>query len=289
MTAIAERRTLMMRIAALDGTTIRIAAQYPHDLLVNTGSGFVNYAGGRHTTTTGFQSQAEGGGMVVDLGFVDDMSMIDREQIQSGKWDGAQVYVFATDWALPVEDEEPIARFTMGKIQDQDGRYTTQLMGVKDRLNQNNQDIFTAHCTYTFCDYHLDEGVVPYRRSRCKLNPDDYVVTGTITSVDGPATFYDGSRTEPDDWFGNGEIRFTTGPNANLTRQNIRAYVGAGGKITTASPFYYPPEVGDQYEMIAGCRKRADSDCKQKFSNRKRFGGFSYVPLRSQVGTFETS
>ncbi|GAB3099669.1 DUF2163 domain-containing protein [Aestuariicella hydrocarbonica] len=290
MTAVAERRTLMMRIEALDGTIERIAAQYPHDLLVSQGGGaYVNYFGGLHTTTSNIQSQAEGGGAVIDFGFVEDLNHIDREQVHSGKWDGAQVYVFATDWSLPVEDEEPIARFTVGKIMDQDGRYTTQLMGQRDRLNQNNQDIYSAQCIYTFCDYHLDTGVVPYRESKCQLDKDDFIVTGTITSVDDSANFYDSTRPEADDWFGNGEIIFTTGQNAGQPRQNVRSFTQSGGKIVTSSPFYYPPQVGDAYQMIAGCRKRGKEDCTGKHSNRVHFGGYSYVPVTSQVAKFEAN
>lgn len=281
----AERRTLCVRIEARDGTIERVAAQYPHDLLMTNGS---VYVGGLSTSTSSLQSQAEGGGAVLDFGFVEDSNHIDRGQIQSGKWDGAQVYAFATDWAHPKEDDEPLKRYTVGKIQDRDGRYQAQFMGLRDKLNEQNGDTYTRECSYIFCDNHLDTGVVPERVSRCKLNPATYTVTGTITSIDDMLTIYDSARTEADDWFGNGEIIFTTGANAGQPRGIIRSYEQAGGKLVLASPFYYPPQVGDQYTMIAGCRKRGDEDCTAKFSNRAQFGGFSYVPLRGEVARFET-
>lgn len=281
----AERRTLCVRIEARDGTIERVAAQYPHDLLMTNGS---VYVGGLSTSTSSLQSQAEGGGAVLDFGFVEDANHIDREQIQSGKWDDAQVYLFATDWAYPKEDDEPLKRYTVGKIQDQDGRYKAQFMGQRDKLNEQNGDTYTRECAYIFCDTHLDTGTVPERRSRCKLDPATYTVTGTITSVTDSMTFADSSRTEVDDWFGNGEIIFTSGRNATLPRGIVRTYTQAGGAIVMASPFYYPPEVGDSYQMIAGCRKRGDEDCTAKYSNRSQFGGFSYVPLRGQVSRFET-
>lgn len=279
MSAIAERRTRCVRMEAIDGTIVRIAAEYPKDLKMSNGE---IYLGGQFTDISTTSTVLEGGASTIDFGFVDSIDSATRAEIESGKWDNANVFEFATDWAAPVEDEEEISLYTMGRITDSDGSFSVQLMGLKDKLSQRSGRTYTASCLWTFADIHLDSGVIASDRSRCKLAPAGFTVTGTITSVTSAQEFRDNTRGEVADFFGNGEIIFTSGLNSGLSRRNIRTYI-TNGTITTAAPFYYLPEVGDTYTMIAGCRKRAGEDCRDKFSNRKRFGGFSYVPTKSQV------
>lgn len=281
MTATPERRTFCVRIEALDGTIVRVAATSPVDLVMSNSE---IYSGGEFTAPTTRESNLGEGATSIDFGFVNDVGSIDRAQIQSGKWDGANIYVFATDWDAPVEDEEPISRLIMGAIEDVDGRYTAQMMGIRDLLNQSSGRTVTKSCQWTFCDQHLDTGIIASDRSRCGLNPATYTVTGSITAVTDAGEFTDSARAEEYDWFGNGEFIFTSGANAGLKRQTVAGF--SSGVITLAAPFYFTPEVGDTYEMIAGCRKRGAEDCTGKFGNRPAFGGFSYVPTTSQVTKF---
>lgn len=282
MIATAERRTRCIRMVAVDGTTARIAVEYPQNLTMSNDE---VYLGGQFTTSSTRSTVVDGGASTIDFGFVDSIDAATRAEIESGKWDDAKVYEFATDWANPVEDEEEINLYTLGKISDQDGVFTSQLMGLKDKLGQKTGRVHTASCLWTFADTHLDSGIIATDKSRCKLNAASFTVTGTLTSVTSAAEFEDSARGEAADYFGNGEIIFTTGDNAGLSRRNVRAFL-VGGKITVNAPFYYAPQVGDAYTMIAGCRKRGPEDCTTKYSNRKRFGGFSYVPTKSQVSKF---
>ena len=282
MSAVAERRTRCIRMEALDGTIVRIALTYPKNLVMSNSE---VYLGGVFTTASTRSTVLDGGASTIDIGFVDSTDSATRAEIESGKWDNANVYEFATDWANPVEDEEEINLYTLGKVTDSDGRFQVQLMGLKDKLSQKTGRVHTANCLWTFADEHLDTGIIATDKSRCKLNAASFTVTGTITGVTSSQVFQDNTRAEADDYFGNGEIVFTSGPNAGLARRNIRAYA-VDGTINTNAPFYFTPEVGDTYTMIAGCRKRGKEDCTDKFSNRKRFGGFSYVPTKSQVRKF---
>jgi hypothetical protein len=54
--------------------------------------------------------------------------------------------------------------------------------------------------------------------------------------------------------------------------------------IQVQEAFFYLPEVGDQYEMIPGCRKRFGDDCVTKWANGRNFGGHPHVPAPSQYG-----
>ncbi|MCY1453134.1 hypothetical protein D9M71_701050 [compost metagenome] len=95
--------------------------------------------------------------------------------------------------------------------------------------------------------------------------------------------FQDTSRAEVDDWFTAGQVMFTTGPNAGLKPIQIKQST-AGGQIICHEAFHYPIQVGDQYVMIPGCRKRRDEDCVGKYGNGPNFGGHPDMPTESQVG-----
>ena len=65
----------------------------------------------------------------------------------------------------------------------------------------------------------------------------------------------------------------------------------SAGQFTLAEPAYYPLANGVTYIAIPGCRKRLE-DCRDKFNNVLRFGGFPWVPTSSTyrdigMGTLE--
>lgn len=277
-----SRRTLCVRIVATDATTVYLAPGYPVDLTMSNGN---VYVGGIFSTSSEINERSDGAPAVIDIGSVYDINVMEREELLGGKWDEADVYVFRTDFDNPVEDDEPLKHFNLGKIREEDDRFVVELMSLADKLNQKIGRVYTPGCLWTFCDEHIDGNVIATDRSKCGLTAASFTVTGTVTSVTSKYVFADSSRVEADDYFGNGEIRFTTGQNAGLTFRRISAFLSDsnGGEFTLQMPFYYSPQVGDQYTAIAGCRKRFTTDCVTKYSNGKRFGGFPHVPTTTQT------
>lgn len=279
-----QRRTLCVRIVANDGTTYRVAAEYPVDLLMSNST---VYEGGNYTTTTAVSSVADGGPMVIDFGSVYGPDAIDRDEIVSGKWDGAWVYAFRTDWAVPVEDEEPLGVFQLGKMREEDERYVIEMMGLRDLLNQSTGRIHKPTCDWVFADSHIDGTIIASDKSRCKIPGVAVTRTVTIVEVTDNMQFRisEGDGYRSDDYYGNGEIIFNTGPNAGLSYRIIKTSFSDGRLILTA-PFYYPPQVGDSIDVRAGCRKRFLEDCVQGKGNGRNFGGFPHVPQQSTVSKF---
>lgn len=284
MVATPERRTQCVRIEPKNGEPIRIALAYPVDLKMSNGA---VYQGGIYSQPTDISATLSGGPTVLDFGSVYDVDTITRDQIQSGYWDGARVYSFFTDWAYPVEDEEERNLFTLGRVREEDERYITELMGLLDKLNQNTGKIHTSLCSYTYADYHIDGRIIASDKSRCKKNYEDNLFSGVVTGIDSIVRFYDISFSDvfPDDWFGNGEIRFKTGENSVSGYRFIKSY-SAGGVITINSPFYFPISVGDEFEVLVGCRKRHVEDCINKHGNGVRYGAYPHVPTISTVAKF---
>lgn len=269
---------------ANDAPIVRLAG-YPTDIVMSNGQVYQTESGyefSGYGATSTFASSS------VDLTGILQSGAISQIDIASGIYDNARVYLFATSWAAPIEDEEPLALMFWGKVSFSDDRYTAQLMSAIDVLSQSTGRTYAPGCAWTLFDESLDGHVISPSHSRCigpRSAPDgprlaDYKVTGTLTSVTDQYYFADSARTEAPDWFAYGAIRFLTGPNAGLKPLEIKAFV-PGGIIQVIEAFPFLPGVGDQYEMIPGCRKDPDS-CKNKYGNKINYGGQEHVPSPSQ-------
>lgn len=262
-----------LRIECTNGLIVRLT-DYPRDLIMS-GSTYRSDNGYQFTGSQSGTTMAAG---VMDLDGIATITGISRDQIASGVFDSARLYVFATSHRAPVEDEEPIGAAILGRTTLEDARYRVEMMALVDALNQSVGRSYAASCDKVF-------GGQTY--AGCKVDLGPITVTGAITHVTDGARFRDSARTEDADWFGLGTIHFTTGDNVGLKPLEIKDYA-ANGTIETYEPAYYPVQVGDEYVMIPGCRKRWQQDCKTKWDNVLNFGGFPRVPASSQyqqVGT----
>lgn len=253
-----------MRIECANGTVVRLV-EYPYDVRM---SGML-YRAGTGYQFTGIEKDSGLSPTSVDLKALIGVSPeITIASIQSGIFDRAEVFFFKTDWANPVEDEEQIAKCLFGKTQITDDEYRAECMTLIDLLNSVVGANYPSLCPLVF-------GGQEY--GGCKVDVVSLRVTGTITSVVDNFEFADSSRTEDDDYFGAGNIWFTSGPNTGIAAQRVKAYTQAGGVIETTEPFPYLPQVGDEYIMEPGCRKRL-VDCRDKWDNVPRRRGFDYLP-----------
>jgi uncharacterized phage protein (TIGR02218 family) len=267
-------RVLCLRIVPVTGASIYLT-DHPRDLTMSghTYLSTLGYEFTGYSATAGFAPGS------LDLQGISGVAGISRAQIAAGLFDGAVVSIFATSWSAPIEDEEPIVRGIFGKARLEDDRYTIDGLSLIDALNTARNDQFTAQCPKVFLSQGFGGCLVP-------VAPN--TVTGSLTSVSSAALFTDTARGEASDTFAAGTIRFTSGPNAGLKALEIRSF-SAGGVIETFESFYYLPQIGDNYTMVRGCRKRR-SDCETRqgvsgtFNNIINFGGFPWVPTSSVYG-----
>jgi uncharacterized phage protein (TIGR02218 family) len=255
-----QTRALCLRIMPMVADPIMIT-HYPRDLRMSNGHVYRTASGYEFTGYTANTSMAAA---MIDLDGIAGFAGIGRDAIASGVFDNARCYLFACDWTNPIEDYEPIVASILGKTTIEDDRYKIEEMALVDVLSQSVGRTYTPTCPWRFGS------------AECGVNLLPITVTGTLTSVTSANLFEDSSRAEADDYFAMGSIRFTTGANAGLKEQEIRAY--SSGVIETYEPFYYMPQVGDAYSMIPGCRKRFAVDCVVKWNNGVNFGGFPDVP-----------
>ncbi len=269
-------RTQCLRIVPVTGSPIYLT-DHPRDLVMS-GHTYLSTAGYQFTgqsATAGFSPAS------VDIEGIAGASGLSRAAVGSGLFDGARCYVFATSWAAPVEDQEPVVAGIFGKATLLDHRFQIGGVSLIDALNQTVGQTYGAQCPKLFCGTEY---------AGCGVSLAANTVTGTLSSVTSASVFTSAARTEADDTFGAGTIQFTSGPNAGLKALEIKSF--AGGVITTFEPFYYLPAAGNAYSMVRGCRKRL-SDCQARWngsgivSNVANFGGFPWIPTGStyaQVG-----
>lgn len=259
-----ETRVICLRIVCSNGTTFRLT-RYPFDLKMSNATVYLSASGYDFSSViveTSFAASS------IDLeGFIT-AGGVTRAQIASGLFDGAECYLFATDFLNPVEDYEPLMKSTLGKTTLNDDRFTIEDMSIVDKLNQTVGWTHTTQCPNDF-------GGQEYGGCKVALGP--ITVTGTITAVGSTLSFTDSSRAESADHFGWGWVTFTSGDNVGLRAIKIRDF--AAGVFTLYDPPYYPITAGVTYSAVPGCRKRL-VDC-QHHNNVARFGGDLYVPVGS--------
>ena len=252
-----------VRIECLNGVTVRLT-DYPYDLVMSNATVYKTDYGYQPTA---FTSSAAFSPSAIDIEGICAIGGVTRDQLASGVFDNARVYIFKCNFLSPVEDYEEIAAGFFGKTTLEDDKYRIEGMSLIDALNQSVGKVYQAACSRTFGD------------TGCTKNIVALTVTGTITSVTSSYVFRDSARAEAADWFGAGTIQFTTGNNAGLKPLEIRSYA-TDGTITLFEPTYYAPVVGDAFELIPGCRKR-EADCRDKYGNIINFFGFTRIPTSS--------
>lgn len=260
-----ETSVWCVRIVPKIGSPIRLTT-YPVDLKMSNSTIYETDSGYEQTS---FISSTSINPASIDLtGFVG-VSGITREQIASGIFDNAKVYIFKCNYLNPVEDYEPITSGFFGKTTLEDDKYVIQGMSLVDALNQSVERIYAPACYKVFGSQEF---------AQCKKALGPLTVTGTITSVVDNYTFSDSSRSEALGYWNYGNIRFITGLNAGTKPIDIKSY--GSGSFSLFEALYYTPNVGDQYELIPGCGKSRD-ECRDKWNNVVNFGGFPDLPPTS--------
>ena len=249
-----------VRIECLNGVTVRLT-DYPYDLVMSNSTVYKTDYGYQPTA---FTASAAFSPSAIDIDGICAVGGVTRDQLASGVFDNARVYIFKCNFLAPVEDYEEIVAGFFGKTTLEDDKYRIEGMSLIDALNQSVGPVYQASCMHTPWD------------AGCTLNPA--AVTGTLTNVPSAFIVRDSARSEAADHFGAGWIRFTSGNNAGLKALEVKSYA-ADGSVETFEPFYYPPQIGDAYEMRKGCRRRL-ADC-QSNGNIINFFAFTRIPTAS--------
>lgn len=216
-------------------------------------------------------SFASSAGLAVDnseLTVLADDTIITRADIIAGRWNNAAYLLFKYDWTDVSAGEEVISAGFLGELHPRSGAYVAELRALQQYLQQPVGAASTKTCRARLGD------------AMCMVDLGGWTETGTITSVTSKQVFTDSSRTEADDYFGEGILTWTAGLNTGLS-QKVKTY--ASDTFTLSLPMIFDVQIGDTYSVVAGCRKRLDEDCAAKFSNELNFQGEPHRPTVDEL------
>jgi uncharacterized phage protein (TIGR02218 family) len=232
--------------------------------------GGVDYLAGPGLEVANLVSTA---GFAVDnteLTILADDTIITVPDILAGRWNNAAFVLFRASWADKSLGIDVHKAGTFGTVQPANGAFTVELRGLQQYLQQPIGAASTKTCRARLGD------------AKCRKDLTAFTVTGTLTSVTSQQVFADTGRSEADDYFGNGLLTWTGGDNIGITAQ-VKTYVQTGGVITLSVPAVAAVQVGDTYSLVAGCRKRVDEDCRDKFANILNFQGEPHRPTIDEL------
>lgn len=195
----------------------------------------------------------------LELKTLHDGTLFTIKDVLGGVWRNAAFQIFRYNYASLAAGIDTLLAGTLGEFELRDNTLVVELRDLRQYLQQPVGEVSSKTCRYRLGD------------SRCRVNLVDFTETGTLTSVTSNQVFRDSSRGEAEDYFGEGEIEFTSGANDGI-RAKIKSYA-ANGTFTLALPLIGTVAIGDTYIAIAGCRKRLEDDCLPKFDNVLNFGG----------------
>lgn len=266
-----ERTTMAMiwKITRQDGTVLGFC-DYHEDLTVG-GLNYESQSG--MVRATAVSGTSDLGVANADIETVLDSDAIDREDLQSGLYDFADVRISLVNYLDPDAWQIKLLRGRLGEVSLSRSTGRAELRSLTELLKQRVGRTHEVSCGYELGD------------SKCGVTIASFTVTGSVTTVVNQHAFTSSARSEATGWFNQGKIKFTTGNCAGLSMEVIR-YVNASGTKTFHLPLDmpYPIEVGNAYEASAGCAKTW-AVCQSKFSNAN-FSGYPFIPGSDYVLSF---
>lgn len=201
---------------------------------------------------------------------------IKETDLVAGVYDDAGVEVFWVNWAN-VAQRLTVMVGNLGEVTQKGISFTAELRSLTHRLNQKVGRIYQRTCDAVFAD------------SRCKVNKAAFTFSGAVTSVASKSAFSaSGLSAYAAEYFSRGIVKWLTGNNANAT-VDVRTHAkqGSTAEFDVWTPATADIQIGDTFEVTAGCKQTADV-CKSKFDNLDNFQGFPHMPGQDIVTTYPT-
>jgi len=196
------------------------------------------------------------------------LGVTSEQEIDAGRWDGAEVLVFEVNWAELSQGKNRLKRGTIGQITVDGEKFTAEIRGLSQYLQTSIGEVCSKFCKADLFD------------ERCKVPETEGVWKFTAVPVTKVTSYREMefslvSPPPPDDFFTNGKIQGVAGENTGITRE-VQTHTGNLIKLFEDMP--YAIHVGDTFTVWAGCQKRFLEDCHNKFNNDPNFRGFPYLP-----------
>jgi uncharacterized phage protein (TIGR02218 family) len=204
----------------------------------------------------------------IDIDGLIDSVEITADDLESGVWDGAEITMFLANWDDVTMGTIILRQGWWGKTNITQGQFNFDYESKTTRLNRIITKQYSEICRAKLGD------------TACAVVLTGFIFTGTVTSLVSARIFIDSTLTEEDGFFDNGFFSWTSGNNSGLDSEVFQSL--ATGQIELKLPQANAIQVGDQFQVIAGCNKTA-SVCISKFDNIERFRGEPFATGENQL------
>jgi len=186
---------------------------------------------------------------------------ISKEDLKAGRWDGAAVTLFITDWENPEADHVSLARGVLGDVAAQGNGFSAELRGPTALLERPVVEQTSPECRAQLGD------------KRCRVDMAPRVRVTRVTGMSGDVVEVAAASAEPNA-YAYGRARWIGGRNSGLESALLSS---DGPQLTLREPLPCPFAVGDVVEISEGCDK-SFATCTARFANGVNFRGEPHLP-----------
>lgn len=183
------------------------------------------------------------------------------DDLRSGRWDGAALWLHLTEWSAPGSLWLELMRGELGAVERRDGAFSAELRAVQAALEQAVVPETSPGCRARLGD----------RACRVDLALHGKLVR--VDAMDGEDASVEGGGLEPGA-YAFGRLRWLEGANCGL----VQAVLGNDARgLSLDDPPAFPVAPGTRAWLIEGCDKRL-ATCRTRFANAVNFRGEPYLP-----------
>ncbi len=184
------------------------------------------------------------------------------EDLLSGRWDGAALWVSAVDWRDGAAPPVQLVRGELGSVDVKDASFSAELRGPSAVLDMPVVEETSPACRASLGD------------KKCQVDLAPLHTFAHVTAQGGGGILVSGAGMIADDIYAFGSLRWIDGENGGLISR-IAANVGALLQLREPAPF--PVSPGTRIFLTQGCDRRFTT-CVNRFANAANFRGEPHVP-----------
>lgn len=180
--------------------------------------------------------------------------------LDAGRWDGAELLLFVTDWCAPEASPVTVARGSLGAVERRGAAFTAELQGVTRQLDAPACPATSPSCRANLGDAACRIDLTPRTHVRRVIAVAARTVTLDMAVMPGAMAF--------------GELTWMEGEACGLSSPVI----GGEGSVLTLSEL--PPRIPalpSRVRLIEGCDKQL-ATCRDRFANAINFRGEAHLP-----------
>ncbi len=183
------------------------------------------------------------------------------EDLRAGRWDGASLAIFMTDWEAPGAEILIVARGELGEVSISGDAFEAELKGPTIALERPVVEQTSPECRASLGD------------KRCRIDMAAQVRLARIVACQEAVLTVDSAEPSTDA-YASGRVRWIGGANSGLTSL-VRS--SAADQLVLREAPSFEPSPGDLVEISEGC-SRSLATCSARFGNAVNFRGEPHLP-----------